>query len=103
MPEDTFDVSNVRIFKEIEKKKIGDVYTLLCHRSSELCKVLGIGNLCYSKISVVMLRGYMISGIGNSFLQKRYRAIHYFFQTIDADISLHFSLFNYMYHSFGIN
>ena len=27
--EDIFDVSNVRIFTEIEKKKIGDVYTLV--------------------------------------------------------------------------
>ena len=32
--ENIFDMSNVRIFKEIEKKKIGDVYTLLCLRSA---------------------------------------------------------------------
>ena len=32
--EDVFDISNVRFFKEIEKKNIGDVYTLLCLRSS---------------------------------------------------------------------
>ena len=28
--EDIFDMSNVSIFEEIEKKKMGDVYTLLC-------------------------------------------------------------------------
>ena len=28
--EELFDMSNVRIFKEIEKIKMGDVYTLLC-------------------------------------------------------------------------
>ena len=27
VPEDIFDMSNVRIFQEIEKKKMGDVYT----------------------------------------------------------------------------
>ena len=37
--EDIFDMSNVRIFNiEIEKEKIGDVYTLLCLRSAELSK-----------------------------------------------------------------
>ena len=30
MTEDIFDMSNVRNLKEIEKKKLGDVYTLLC-------------------------------------------------------------------------
>ena len=59
MTEDIFDMSNVRILKkEIEKKKkIGDVYTLLCLRSAELSKAFGLRNLCYSKISVVMLLG----------------------------------------------
>ena len=37
---------------------MGDVYTLLCIRSAELSKALGLRNLCYSKISVVMLLGY---------------------------------------------
>ena len=50
-------MSNVRTFKEIEKKKNGDVYTLLCLRSAELSKAFGLMNLCYSKISVVMLLG----------------------------------------------
>ena len=36
-----FDMSNMRIFKEIEKKKMGDVYTLLCLRSAELSKAFG--------------------------------------------------------------
>ena len=31
-----FDMTYVRIFKEIEKNKMGDVYTLLCLRSVEL-------------------------------------------------------------------
>ena len=39
--EDIFDMSNVRIFKEIERKKLEDVYTLLCFRSAELSKVFG--------------------------------------------------------------
>ena len=34
---------------------MGDVYTLLCLRPAELRKAFGLGNLCYSKISVVML------------------------------------------------
>ena len=32
--EDIFDMSNVRLFKEIEKTKMWDVYTLLCLRSA---------------------------------------------------------------------
>ena len=54
---DIFDMSNVRNFKEIEKKKMRDVYTLLCLSSVELSKAFGLRNLCYSKISVVMLLG----------------------------------------------
>ena len=61
MTEDIFDMSDVKFFKEIEKKKIGDVYTLLCLRSSELSKAFGLRNLCYYKISVVMLLGYRIA------------------------------------------
>ena len=53
--EDIFNMCNVRIFKEIEKKKNGDVYTLLCLQSTELSKAFDLGDLCYSKISVVML------------------------------------------------
>ena len=34
--EDIFDMSNMRIFKEVEKKEKGDVYALLCLRSAEL-------------------------------------------------------------------
>ena len=48
----------MRNFKEIEKKILGDVYSLLCLRSS----AFGLRNLCYSKISVVMLLGYMVAG-----------------------------------------
>ena len=37
---DLFDMSNVTIFKEIEKKqKVGDAYTLLCLRSASLVSV----------------------------------------------------------------
>ena len=42
---------------------MGDVYTLLCLRSAELRKGFGLRNLCYSKISIVMLLGYRIAGI----------------------------------------
>ena len=59
MTEDVFEMSNVRIFKEIEKEKMGDVYTLLWLRSAELIKAFGLRNLCYSK----MLLGYIIAGI----------------------------------------
>ena len=40
-----------------------DVYDLLCLRSAELSKAFGIRNLCYSKLSVVMLLWYMIAEI----------------------------------------
>ena len=42
---------------------MGDIYTLLCLPSAELSKAFGIMNLCVSKIFVVMLLGYRISGI----------------------------------------
>ena len=45
MPEDMFDMSNVRIFQEIEKKKMGDAYTLLCLWSAELSRAFGLRNL----------------------------------------------------------
>ena len=44
--EDIFEMSNVRIFKEIEEKKMVDVYTLLCIRSAELSKALHFQNFC---------------------------------------------------------
>ena len=59
-------MSNVRIFKEIEKKKMGDVYILFCLRSAEFSKAFGLRNLvCYSKISVLMLLGYRIESERN--------------------------------------
>ena len=67
-------MSKVRIVnKEIEKKKMGDVYTLLCFRSAELSKAFGLRlrNLCYSKISVVMLLGYRIVGISRKLESER--------------------------------
>ena len=67
MTEDIFDMSYMRIFKEIEKKKMGDVYTLLCLPPAELSKAFGLSNQCYSKISVVMLLGYRIAGISRKF------------------------------------
>ena len=63
MTEDIFEKSNVIIFKEIEKKIMGVVYTLLCLRSAELSQAVGLRNLCYSKLTVVMLLGYRIAGI----------------------------------------
>ena len=48
--EDIFD--NVIFYKEIEKKKMGDVYTLLCLQSAEFNKAFGLRNVCYTKISV---------------------------------------------------
>ena len=71
MTQDIFDMSNVRFFKEIAKKKMGDVYTLLCLWSAELSKAFGLRNLCYSKISVVMLLGYKIAGIEGKLESER--------------------------------
>ena len=42
---------------------MGDVYSLLCLWSAELSKAFDVRNLCYSKISVVMLLGYRIARI----------------------------------------
>ena len=64
-------LNNVRIFKEIEKKRMGDVFTLLCLRSAELSKAFGLRNLRYSKISVVMLLGYMVAGISRKLESER--------------------------------
>ena len=46
-------------------------YTLLCLRSAELSKTFGWRNLCYSKISVVMLLGYRIAGISQKLESER--------------------------------
>ena len=64
--EDIFDMSNVRTFKEIKKKKIGDFYTLKCLR-----KVFGLRNLCYSEILVVMLLGYRVAEISRKLESER--------------------------------
>ena len=71
MTEDIFDMGNLRIFKEIKKKKMGDVDTLLCLRSAELSKVFGLRNLCYSKISVVLLLWYRFAGISRKLESER--------------------------------
>ena len=54
MTEGIFDMSNVRIFKEIEKKKWGGGVFILCYVFGQRSSVK---NLCYFKISVVMLLG----------------------------------------------
>ena len=67
-------MSNLRFFfdKEVEKKKkVGDVYTLVCLRSAERSKAFGLRNLCYSKISVVMFQGYRIAGISRKLESER--------------------------------
>ena len=54
-----------------------DIYTLLCIRSAELSKVFGLRNLCYSKISVVMLLGHRIAGISRKLESEREKyALH---------------------------
>ena len=65
MTKDIFDMSNARIFKEIEKK-MGDVYTLLCMRTAELSKAFCLRDLYYSEISDVKLLGYMMAGISRN-------------------------------------
>ena len=72
MTEDIFDMHNVRIFKkEIEKKKMGAVYTFLCLRSAELDKAFGLRSICYSKLSIVMLPWYRIAGISRKLESER--------------------------------
>ena len=64
--EDIFDMSNMRYFKDIERDKKrggGGVYTLLRLWSAEFCKAFDLRNLCYSKISVVMLLEYRIAEV----------------------------------------
>ena len=48
-----------------------DVYNLLCLQSAELSKAFGLKNLCYSKISVVMLLGYRIAVISQKLGSER--------------------------------
>ena len=87
MTEDIFDMSKVRILKEIEKKKKWDVYTLLCLRSAELSKAFALRNLGYSKIYVVMLQGYRVAGISQNLIQnKKQYALH----TNAAYLNTHF-------------
>ena len=73
MTSNIFDMSNVRTFKEIDKKKWGGgVYIVLCClRSAELSKAFGLRKLCYYKISVVMLLGYRIAGISRKLESRR--------------------------------
>ena len=54
---------------------MGDVYTLLCLRSAKLSKVFGLSDLCYSKISVVMLLGHWIAGISQKLESERKKAL----------------------------
>ena len=54
--EGIFDMNNVGILEEIEKKKKWGMF-ILCYVFGQL---FGLRNLCYSKISVVMLLGYRI-------------------------------------------
>ena len=75
MTDDKFDMSNLRFFKEIEKKKnvffFFFFFTLLCLRSAELSKAFGLRNLCYSKISVVVFIGYRIAVISRKLESER--------------------------------
>ena len=48
-----------------------DVYTLLCIWSAERSKAFGLMNLCYSKLSVVLLLGYRIAGISRERVRTR--------------------------------
>ena len=48
-----------------------DVSTLLYLQSAELSKAFGLRNLCYSKISVVMLLGFRIAGISRKLESER--------------------------------
>ena len=53
-----------RLLKHNANLKIRiNYYLTFGHRSAELSKAFGLRNLCYSKISVVMLLGYRIAGI----------------------------------------
>ena len=72
MKEGISDMSNVRFFfLKIEKKKMGDVYTLKCLRSAELSQAFGLRSLCYFKTPVVMLLGYRVAGISQKLESER--------------------------------
>ena len=47
----------------------GSLYSVIS--SAELSKVFGLRNLCYPKISVVMLLGYRIAGISRKLESER--------------------------------
>ena len=65
--EDIFDTRNVRIFKEVEKKR-GILYFFMSSgQLSSVFKAFGLRNLCYSKISVAML----LWGTGKGLLESR--------------------------------
>ena len=66
---------------DIYDEKMGDVHTFLCLRSAELSKAFGLRNLCYFKISVVMLLGYRIAGIAQKLESER--------KTMPCDKMLH--------------
>ena len=61
----------MNFFREIERKNWGIFYTSLCLRSAELSKAFGLSNLCYSKISLVILLGYRITGISRKLESER--------------------------------
>ena len=65
--EGIFDMINVRTLRKKLKEKMRDVYTILCLWSTELSKAFGLRNLCYSKVSVMMLLGYSIVGISRKY------------------------------------
>ena len=50
---------------------MGEVYTFYCLPSVEPSKAFGLKNLCCSKISVVMLLGYMTAGISQKLESER--------------------------------
>ena len=50
---------------------MGDFYTLLCLWPAEFSKAFGLRNLCYSKISVVLLLWYRIAGISRKLESER--------------------------------
>ena len=94
MTEDIFDMSNVRIFKEIEKKKMRDGYTLVCLQSAELSKAFCLRNICYSKISAVMLLWYMIAGISRKLESERKKMscaqmLHIYIANVPSEFSGH--------------
>ena len=62
--------------KKLREIKKGGVYTLLRLRSAEFSKAFDLRNLCYSKISVVMLLEYRIAGILRKLVRTEKYALH---------------------------